>query len=295
MKTILSIDGGGMKGYIPCSVLMEIERRAKRPCYEIFDIVAGTSIGGILASVISTGQSATEVIKFFTEDGPKIFGRVQPFGWGGVLRPRYAAEPLESALKVRLGSATLKDCKVPLLVTAFDLNAYTPVFFKSTKPNPNYALWEIGRATSAAQTYFPGFKLDDMILWDGGNAANNPTLCVVAEAFKLWGEHEKFRVLSVGCGAAKSAVAPDKLISPGIVVVGAETLGLLLDANDELPNYIMKQMLFDTDGYFRIQPETTRKLTLDGSDSKALKDLKDEAELCVHAFSDVIDQFINFK
>ena len=72
MKKILSIDGGGMKGYVPCSVLVELEKRMGKPCYEVFDMVSGTSIGGILACLISSGKSASEALEFFTTDGPAI-------------------------------------------------------------------------------------------------------------------------------------------------------------------------------------------------------------------------------
>lgn len=293
MRSILSIDGGGMKGYVPCAVLVELERRAGKSCTEMFDLVAGTSIGGILACLIATGKSATEALKFFTEDGPKVFGDVQAFGHGGILKPRYAAEPLEGRLMDRLGAATLSSCKSKLLVPAFDLVSYDPFFFKSSKIERDYQLWQVARATSAAQTYFPAFELGNMVLWDGGNVANNPAACAVAEAVKIWGPDEKLRVLSLGCGAASGKVSAHSLVNAGIAAVGLETLGLLLDANDELPDYLLRQLL--TEGYYRIQPKFTQPLTLDGTDEKAISGLIAEAGWAVRDFSKVIDDFLAFQ
>ena len=76
-----------MKGYIPCSVLIALEAKAGKPCGEIFDLFAGTSIGGIMACLLATGRSAADSIKFFNEDGPKIFGHHQFLGHNGIFRP----------------------------------------------------------------------------------------------------------------------------------------------------------------------------------------------------------------
>ena len=292
MKTILSIDGGGMKGYIPCAVLVELERRTGKSCFDLFDMVAGTSIGGILACLISTGRSATEALKFFTEDGPVIFGHQQVFGTHGIIEPRYAAEPIEKCLKARLGDVTLASCKKPLLVPAFDLVRYAPYFFKSTRPDTPYLLWQVARATSSAQTYFPAFELNGMILWDGGNAANNPAACAVAEAARAFGRTEPFRVLSLCCGAAQSALPPKQLINAGLVKVGVETMGMLFEANDKLPDYVLRQLM--PDSYFRISPTFTHSLSIDGADSSALLALQYEAAACIRDSSAILEAFINF-
>lgn len=292
MKTILSIDGGGMKGYIPCSVLMEIEARTGKRCCEIFDLIAGTSIGGILAGILAIGKTAAESLKFFTEDGPKIFAHTQWFGANGLCRPRYAAEPIEEKLKEIFGSETLATCKTHLLVPTFDLVSYSSCFFKTTKFDKPYELWKVARATSAAQTYFPAFEMDGKVLWDGGNLANNPAGCALAEAVKLWGRAEDFCVLSLGCGDKKSPIAASKLVSAGLLKVGIETLSLLLDANDELPDYILRQVL--PTGYYRIQPKLTHDLSLDGASKDDLAHLKAEAHWCVSDAAQTITDFLRF-
>lgn len=288
MKKILSIDGGGMKGYVPCSVLVELEKRMGKPCYEVFDMVSGTSIGGILACLINVGKSASEALEFFTVDGPAIFGHGQFWGAGGITEPRYGSDNIEKCLSNRLGDKKISDCKKSLLVPAFDLVSYEPYFFK--KSNKDYLLWQVARATSAAQTYFPAFSLDDMVLWDGGNVANNPAACALAEGLKLWGPDGEISVLSIGCGANKSKYDADDLINAGIVRVGGETMSLLFDTNDELPNYILSQ--FIPQSYCRIQPILTQELSIDGSDDDCISKLKFESDKCVKDFSEKIDLYI---
>ena len=293
MKTILSIDGGGMKGYIPCSVLAELEYRAGDTCTNLFDMVAGTSIGGILACLISTGTNATDALKFFTEDGPRIFGKQQFFSLGGVFRPRYSGKMIDRCLQERFGKKTLSDCQKKLLVPTFDLKAYEPYFFKSHNTDKPYPLWQVARATSAAQTYFPAFKLDDKILWDGGNAANNPAVCALAEAVRIWGPQEEFKILSLSCGPIKSKLPAKWLVNAGIVRVGMETIGLLFDANDELPDYILKQLMGN--GYFRIEPKSSQSVSIDGADLVSLKSLKSQADTCIKDNSNTLNEFLSYK
>ncbi|MBU6430640.1 MAG: patatin-like phospholipase family protein, partial [Cyanobacteria bacterium REEB65] len=289
MKSILSIDGGGMKGYVPCAVLVELERRAGKPCYEMFDLVAGTSIGGILACCIAARLPASKALGFFTEDGPKIFGHQRFLHQGGVIGPRYDNQPLELALRNRLGSARLYNIGMEILVPAFDVRQYEPFFFKRGQ---GYDLWQVGMATSAAQTYFPGYKLDSRIFWDGGNVANNPCACAVAEAVKKWGD-EPLRVLSLGCGSAISKFPPESLVSPGIVRAGGETMGLLFDANDELPNYILKQFL--DAGYWRIQPQFPTLVPIDGASPSELLSLAVNARDAITKCSQNLDEFLAYS
>lgn len=281
-----------MKGYIPCAVLSTVEARAKQTVPQLFDMVAGTSIGGILACIFATGQTASDALQFFTVDGPNIFGNEQAFGHAGIIKPRYAAQPIESSLFARLGSVTLSAAQKPLLVPAFDLVAYEPYFFKSPNTDVDYPLWQVARATSAAQTYFPAYKLDDKVLWDGGNVANNPALCALAEAHRMW-PNETFRILSLGCGASTSRFPASELIDAGIAKVGIETMGLLFDANDTLPDYVLRHLM--PNGYFRIEPKANSGLSIDGSDEKALTALRNAANQTTVDNAAVIDAFLNFN
>lgn len=290
MKKILSIDGGGMKGFIPCYVLAEFEKRTGKTCFETFDLFAGTSIGGILACLLASGKTATEALQFFTVDGPQIFGSERLFGHDGIFEARYGSDKIEARLQARMGTLKLSDLTKALLVPAFDLVSYDPYFFKAPVIDDDFLLWQVGRATSAAQTYFPAFQLGNKTLWDGGNVANNPAACAVAEAVRDW-PGEELAVLSVGCGQADSKFAASKLVDSGLLHTGLETLSLLFDANDELPDYILRRLM--TSGkYTRISPHLDKALDIDGASVEALADLQDAAQKCVATFSSDLDDFI---
>lgn len=130
MRRILSISGGGCRGFLPALTLVEIERRTGKPCWQLFDAIAGTSVGSILAALLSIGVPASEAIKFFSEDGPAIF--TKQFSLGGLLRPKYPDAVLEARLQQRFGPATLAHCKTRLLIPAFDWANEEPFFSRAT-------------------------------------------------------------------------------------------------------------------------------------------------------------------
>jgi len=293
MKTICSIDGGGMRGYVPCSVLADLELQTGKACTEIFDMFAGTSIGGILACLLASGKTAHTAMGFFTYDGPIIFGRRQFLGWRGILRPRYSGAVIERQLRARLGEVTLSQCKKSLLVPAFDMNAYAPYFFKSpANQHEDYKLWQVSRASSAAQSYFPAYEIGNRVFWDGGNVANNPTLCAVAEAVRLW-PGEPLRILSLSCGESSSCYAAKRLVSANIFKVAVETFNLTFAANDELPDYILRQVL--PGGYFRVAPTDTTDIALDGVAAEDLRRLYTAATRCQLDSQETLKAFINYR
>lgn len=281
-----------MKGYIPCAVLAELEKRANKPVSEMFDMYAGTSIGGILASLFASGHTATEALEFFTVDGPLIFKK-RWFNFTGLLRPRYGADVIEERLKLRFKDTKLSDCKKALVVPTFDVASYTPYFFKNPlREDADYYLWQAARATSAAQTYFPGFKLDERVLWDGGNIANNPSACALAEAVRMWGWKEDFKILSLSCGAKGSVFTAKNLMNAGLIHAGVETMNLLFEANDQLPDYILSHLL--EDAYTRIEPPLglVRDLEMDGASEADLEKLSQVAKQTIAAIQPKLDRFI---
>ena len=128
---VLSIDGGGIRGLIPALVLAEIERRTGRRTAEMFDLIAGTSTGGILACGLTRrgedGQpmhSAEELAELYMSEGPKIFDRSlvkQVTSLGGLIDERYDDAGLNAALETYLGPARLKEVLCDVFITAYDI------------------------------------------------------------------------------------------------------------------------------------------------------------------------------
>jgi predicted acylesterase/phospholipase RssA len=191
---VLAIDGGGIRGVIPATVLVELERRlAPRPLASVFDLIVGTSTGGIIALALTVPEdgrprhSAQRLLELYLNDGETIFpggGRVtvpRP----GVLREgtRYLASELEEVLEGYLGDAPLTAALTGVVVTSYDL-AYAEPVTLSNRPElgdvTDVTMVVAARATSAAPLYFKPERVIDgkreRTLVDGGLYVNNPAV-----------------------------------------------------------------------------------------------------------------------
>jgi len=220
-RYVLSIDGGGMRGIIPALVLAELEELAGVRIADAFDLIGGTSTGGLLAlGLVKPGgegepqYAAAELVELYEQEGDTIFprsllGRIHALG--GIADERYDERPLEGLLQDRFGEMPLSEALTEVLITSYDVFDSHPFLFKRAyareRPEWNYPMWWVARATSAAPTYFEPFGIEprvagetEHVLVDGGVFANNPTLCAYVEALKLWGEETEIAVCSLGTG-----------------------------------------------------------------------------------------------
>jgi patatin-like phospholipase/acyl hydrolase len=209
-KRILSIDGGGIKGVFPISFLAEIESAlGLKSVANYFDLIAGTSVGGIIALGLGLGLTAQEMADFFVKQGPSIFPEhVIPTStlrllWG---HERYRPDPLREALQRVFGEKTLADSRVRLLIPSFDATQADIHIYKTAhhqRLGVDYRLTavEVAMATAAAPTYFPAYDSKHCItLVDGGIWANNPVVFAVVEGVTLLGwKGSEIDVLSLGC------------------------------------------------------------------------------------------------
>lgn len=290
MKFGLSLDGGGMKGYVEALLLAEVEQRAGKPCWQLFDFMGGTSVGGIIAALIASGQTAIQASEFFPVDGPDIFGNEFP-DEGGLIGPRYGASAIEGCLQARLGSTTLGQAKIPLLIPAFELVSYLPVVLTSyDQDSRDMQMWQAARATSAAQSYFPAFQIGTQVYWDGGVAANNPSALILAEAIKLWGRDEDLTIVSLGCGVTGSVYPAQDMVNAGLIKVARETISATMASNDAIAG-IYSQLIIG-DGYIRIQPGCG-SFPIDGATPQDIQNLNDAAVACIQENSSTIDRIVS--
>ncbi|HZZ80802.1 MAG TPA: patatin-like phospholipase family protein, partial [Gemmataceae bacterium] len=208
MKRILSIDGGGIRGLIPAVVCQKMEEWSKMPLHKLFDLIAGTSTGGILGmglTVPPNGKPASDLVAFYKSEGAGIFGKPR-----STLRqllcgvPRYGEERLTEVLARYFGDTKISDAIVDVLVTTYDLRQRTPYYISRRRAKENNVhdmpMRVAGRATSAAPTYFTPCQVGERALVDGGIVANNPACLALAEAAQLW-PGEEYLVVSLGTGA----------------------------------------------------------------------------------------------
>lgn len=210
LKRILSIDGGGIKGIFPISFLAEIESALSLSSVaDYFDLIAGTSIGGIIAIGLGLGLNARELAEFFVEQGPDIFPhQIIPTGvmrllWG---RERYKPERLNRALEQVFKDRKFGESRVRLLIPAFDamradIHIYKTAHHQRLEVDYRLTAVEVGMATAAAPTYFPAYDSEHCItLVDGGIFANNPVALAAVEAVSVLGWNgDEMQILSLGC------------------------------------------------------------------------------------------------
>jgi uncharacterized protein len=204
---ILSIDGGGIKGVFPAAFLAEVESAlGLQSVAQYFDLIAGTSIGGILGLGLGLGLSAQDLVKFLTELGPGVF----PPSNRPTIRlllglTRYDPQPLREGLKRLFGRRTLADSHSRLLIPSFDakkadIHIYKTAHGQRLMMDYKVEAVEVAMSTAAAPTYFPAYDSAMRVtLVDGAVWANNPVGLAVVEAITLLRQNpEDIDVLSLG-------------------------------------------------------------------------------------------------
>lgn len=202
---ILSIDGGGIKGVFPAAFLASIEKTlGGASISSYFDLIAGTSTGGIIALALGLGLHADRVLEFYEHYGPAIFPRKSL--WWPLGPAKYDSEPLRRALEETFGSKRLGDSNRRLVIPSFNATTGRIHIFK-TAHHPRLqmdfrvAVVEVALATSAAPVFFPPHRSSQEVVFiDGGIWANNPVGLAVTEAISMLGrEGSELDILSIGC------------------------------------------------------------------------------------------------
>lgn len=219
---ILSLSGGGFLGLYTIAVIEKIEQQLGCPIARCFDLIAGTSIGGIIALGLAAEKPAKEIREAFELNGTKIFSENPvPQGWGkikdllGSLRgPKYSAENLRKTISSIVGENTLiGDLLHPIIIPTVNLTKGAPQVFK-TPHHPNFKTdlhlkaVDVAMATSAAPTYFPLARVNHALFADGGLYANAPDLAALHEAEHFFGKSiDEIEMLSVGTTTSRFSFA----------------------------------------------------------------------------------------
>lgn len=189
---ILALSGGGIRGIFSARILELIEEETRVPCHKLFDLIAGTSIGGIIAIGLAKGVPARRIRLAIEKFGPHIFkSRYPGAGWFGA---RYGTELLCRAVRAILGNAAAEkigSIEVPLIVTTVDQTTAAPRLIVSNAPaygkGDFFTLLDAALATSAAPTYFPAHLVGGHSFIDGGVIANAPDVIAITEAIRTVG------------------------------------------------------------------------------------------------------------
>lgn len=255
--TVLSIDGGGVRGIIPARILQEIEERTGKPISELFDMIGGTSTGAIVAGSLVTPDpkdpkkpkfSAKDVLKFYHDLAPKVFPEIR----FKLLRKLsssalYDPKPFEDALLDNFGDLQMKDTLTSLLIPVTDIKHFKPAWIthlKGQKDNSKEGwstmlLRDAVRATGSAPTFFPAKYYETTpnpempnvkhrhALIDGSFFGGNTLRHLMTQAQKLAPADAEIVIVHVGTGNSINSVSPEEFNAMG-------TLGLISPANGSI-------------------------------------------------------------
>ena len=248
---VLSLDGGGMRGYVSANFLKSfVDLWGVNPneLWKYFDVISGSSIGGIMALALYFGKSPEELLTFFTEDGPWIFttssstpsvmpstlSKVNTIVGGPLSNPTFypsttngiGTKRLKSKLDSVFGSSTMAELNTTTVITSFEKNnvdpdygqdTNTPIYFSNSKVVPsligqNFNIVDVAMATSAAPLYFPSWPIGEDLYIDGGVVQNNPAGLALSIAKAKKPTAKRYCVLSIGTGLGDVGFPPESSV-----------------------------------------------------------------------------------
>ena len=286
VRRVLSIDGGGIRGIIPAHVIAHIEAESGQSAAALFDLIVGTSTGGILALGLTAPApadasaarepvtpmpryGAAELKSLYMEEGATIFSRSllhRLRSLGGAVEESYDHDALEAILARYFGSATLGAAVTPTMVTSYNIEARQTVLLKSWQPaHAAIPMRQAARATAAAPTYFEPAQVSwagqTHPLIDGGVFLNSPVVSAYAEALRRF-PGDEIQVLSLGTGELTRPISFEQAQSWGAVGWVLPLIDCMFDGMAKAADYQMR--LFLGQRYQRIQ--TTLDIASDDMD-----------------------------
>lgn len=271
---ILALDGGGIKGLFSAALLAALEEDLGAKVVDHFDLIAGTSTGGIIALGLGLGLSPREIVQFYMQHGPSIFPNASS-RWRCFLhwfRRKYSAEPLENALKECFGERIFGESQKRLVIPSYNLGEDDVYIFRTPhherlRRDFKVAAWKVARATAAAPTYFPSFRgIDSQRLIDGGVWANNPTMVALVESYgTLRIPLESTYILSIGTTDALNS-RHRRLDESGMLGWSKEAIDVVMRGQTIAARNQAKFLVGD-ENYYRLDPVVpASEFCLDGID-----------------------------
>ena len=294
---LLCLSGGGYLGLYTAAVLEKLEEEYEAPLARHFDLIAGTSIGGILALALAAEVRMSKVVEAMVDKGPDLFGDARPPSgiWGvldlrkNIFRAKYRSEILRELIREFIPDDMLMgDLSHRVIVPAVNVTKGSPQLFKtghheSFVRDPKKKVQDVALATSAAPTFFRMHTIENERFVDGGLYANSPDLLAVHEACHFLGASEaEISVLSIGTTTAQFSMAGSTKSDLGWLgwMQGQRLISVMVSSQQMMSDFMLRHKLGDR--YFRIDrtqsKEQERELSLDTASPIAQQDLRGLAE-----------------
>lgn len=289
---VLAIDGGGIRGLYSAKMLENFEKHFNTSIAKHFDLICGTSTGGLIALALATGFSAKEVTEFYKTHGSEIFPTMSRLT--GLLkqllgRGKYSNDVLRRVLEHLFGDKRIGDSQCLLCIPSYSLTKARPYIFRFDHPEgklkrDNERLCvEVALATSAAPTYFPIVEVDDHQLVDGGVCANNPALVGLMEALRHFvGEDKPFgsvEILSIETIGAPVGTRHKKRLARGALDWREDLVPCFMEGQARTTDFILRELsalAYVPLSYVRLKgenvsPDHASLLSLDNASAASLR------------------------
>ncbi len=301
---ILAIDGGGVRGIVPCLFLQRLEQDLNRPISQLFDYVVGTSTGGLIALALARpgvggtpAFSAANLVDFYEQQGPELFARKHR-NFLALRRPKYDHLGVDTVVRRTLGDTLLSESLTNVMVTAYDMSDRAPKMFLSWKAreleSENFYMRDVARATTAAPTYFAPALVcahngasQPLHLVDGGVFANNPAARGFLEAAQIEADRGRtpretdYVLVSLGTGSLKKAYAHEQTRNWGLLEWSRPMLDIVFDGIGDTVDHQLRVMFEAQRGlgrYYRFQGELDQATgDLDDASKPGMQRLRDLA------------------
>jgi predicted acylesterase/phospholipase RssA len=299
---ILALSGGGYLGLYTAEVLARLETQAGRPLGRCFDLIAGTSVGGLLALAIAMEKPVAEVRDLFVQRGTEIFskrGRPRYWWtdlWRYMLKPKYNGLALRDAIESVLGRETLLGAaRHRVLIPSVNMTKGSVQMFKTAHHEKfvrdyQRSAIDVAMATAAAPTYFPLAELDNAYFADGGLVANAPDICALHEALVFLDvKLDDVRVLSIGATTTGFSLPRKAGRNLGALrwMARGRLFSTIVSSQQQLVDFMLRHQLDER--YLRIDSrpgeEQQGDLALDVADSSAKGTLLGLAEGAYQEFA----------
>jgi len=280
---ILSVDGGGVRGIIPAMVLEYIEKKTGRSIADLFDVLVGTSVGGMICGILlipdENGRpkySAADAVKICVDNAKRLFPTSilrAIESQDGLTDARYSSEGIDTVMKEYFKDYKLKDSLRDLVIPAYDIELRRTIFFKSRQARADekfdFPLWQVMRAASASPTYFepaavpttmfkddPKMKdRDRLYLIDAGLYCNSPAMCAYAEVQRnnlgRLRSNNDVLMVSLGTGVENDTYSYETVKHWGMIQWIKPMIDIMTQASSSVINYELSQML-EPEQYYRV-------------------------------------------
>jgi patatin-like phospholipase/acyl hydrolase len=327
---ILSIDGGGIRGIIPGTILQILEEKIQlytgnpeARMVDYVDFLAGTSSGGIITcgmlipsvdNPLKARYSLEEIVARYHQKGGEIFNKPllhQIKNLWGLRDEKYPNTALKESFQEQFGDLRMSDLLKPSLLTAYEIEKRKSVFITQhdavQTPQDDFLVRDAVLATCSAPTYFEAAKIpsisgDTMVLIDGAVFANNPAMCAYAEVRKLsfgginYPTSKDMLMISLGTGHVDQGYPYGKAKNFGFLQWARPLVSIMMSSSSETVSYQLQWLFdagFNTENCFRIEPELLHaKVDMDDASVTNMNALRDAGLYFVEKNEELIDAIV---